>query len=151
MNKIPKLLLHFAISALICAVIACLFHTQMVLLELQKLDVAISLADRLSMSLQDLAGLLPTYGAIVCLGLAIAFTCASLLRKFTRFRSFYLYSFAGASAMLVILLAMQPIMNITFLAGARSFFGISLQVLAGLIGGLCFTHFRKTQHFLRRK
>lgn len=146
MNKIPKLLLHFVISALICAVIACLFHTQMVLLELQKLDVVISLTDRLSMSLQDLAGLLPTYGSIVGLGLALGFTCAWLLRKFTRFNSFYLYSLAGATAMLVILLAMQPIMNITFLAGARSLFGICLQVLAGLIGGLCFTHFQKSEN-----
>jgi uncharacterized membrane protein YeaQ/YmgE (transglycosylase-associated protein family) len=48
--------------------------------------------------------------------------------------------------MAVILIAMQPVLGVTLIAGARSSFGIILQIIAGMIGGFCFMRLRKPQH-----
>lgn len=144
---------HFLLAAIVSVVSACLLHTQMVLLELSKIDIQISMQKRLYMSAQDLLGLAPTYGVIICLGLILAFSIAFALRKYLfneSNRSYYLYVVAGGAAMLTILLAMHPILELTLLAGARSSTGIILQILAGLMGGLCFANLRK-QHAQKAK
>jgi hypothetical protein len=142
MNKLI-ILLHFIIASLLTVVSACILQTQMVLLGLSDINIDISWADRLSMSWQDLLGLLPSYGVVVTIGLAIGFSVAKLISKKTSLRTSYLYIIAGGFTMTAILLAMQPILGVTLLAGARSTLGVSLQVLAGLVGGYCFMRLRQ--------
>lgn len=137
------LLQHFIVSVLVTILAACIFQTQMVLASLSDLDIDVMLSDRVYMTWQDLLGLLPSYGIIICIGLALGFGIAKLLRHYTSLQSFGLYALAGATVMAVILLAMQPVLGVTLLAGARSVMGILLQILAGLLGGICFMYFRK--------
>jgi hypothetical protein len=54
-----------------------------------------------------------------------------------------LYPLAGFVAIFVMLLAMQPVLGITLIAGARSTLGIVSQCLAGLIGGWLFMKLRE--------
>jgi nucleoside recognition membrane protein YjiH len=142
MKKIA-LLGHLLIASLICFVSASVLQTQMVLFGLSELDINIPIADRLNMSMQDLIGLLPTYGPIVLIGLTIGFSIAKLLLRFTPISSRIIYVIAGGITMLVILLAMQPVLGVTLLAGARSMNGILLQMLSGVLGGICFMILRK--------
>lgn len=140
------LTLHFILATIVTVVFACLLQTQMVLHELSKLDVQISLSKRMYMSWQDLAGLLPSYGSIILIGLAIGFGIAKLIRRYTSLKSPLLYVFAGGAVMAVILIAMQPVLGVTLIAGARSGVGIMLQIIAGTIGGFCFMRLRKRLH-----
>jgi hypothetical protein len=139
------LLGHFLLASIATFILAGLLQTQMVLHELIKLNVEITFADRLYMSWQDLLGLLPTYGVIVCIGLLIAFAVVKVINTYSRFGSRYLYVLAGGIAMAIILMAMQPVLGVTLLAGARSILGIILQIIAGLIGGGCFVYLRSRQ------
>ncbi len=127
----------YLVSWIITYLLASIFHTQRVLHELAELDVVISLADRVSTTLDDIIGLLPKYGSAIALALFIAQLVAVII---TRRRAHVApwTCLAGAIAMLVMLLAMQPIMNVTLIAGAREVTGIALQCLAGAIGGLLF-------------
>lgn len=140
------LTLHFLLATVVTVIFACIAQTQMVLHELSQLEVQISLSKRLYMSWQDLAGLLPSYGSIILLGLAIGFGATKLIRRYTSIKSSNLYIFAGGAVMAVILIAMQPVLGVTLIAGARSSVGIILQIIAGMIGGFCFMSLRKPQH-----
>lgn len=127
---------RFVFAGLICFTLASLFHTQAVLMGLTELGIQIELATRLSTIQEDFFGLLPTYGVIILIGLAIAFVIAHMIvTKFNQ-RPLIMYPLAGALAMLTILMAMHPILNITLLAGAREVSGIILQCIAGAIGGV---------------
>jgi len=142
MRHILTIALHFVVSSLLCFVSASLFHTNLVLYRLQEIDVKIEFSDRLSMSVQDVFRLMPTYGALVMVGLALGFSFTFALRKYTPCKSFYWYTLAAGVTMLTIIVAMHPVLGASLLAGARSLLGISLQVLAGLIGGFCFSRLR---------
>lgn len=137
------LYIPFILAWLITFIVASVLQTQMVLYGLSQLDVEIGLSKRLLMTWQDIAGLLPTYGLVILLGLSIGFGVAKLIYKFTNLSRTYLLPLAGALSMLAILLAMQPILGVTLLAGARTATGIALQMLAGLIGGVSFIYIRK--------
>ena len=130
---------------MVTIVSACLLQTQMVLLELTKLDIQISFTDRLYMSWQDLIGLIPAYGTIITIGLLLGFGICKLIRRYTPLKSSILYVFAGGTVMAVILLAMQPVLGVTLVAGARSTLGILLQIAAGAFGGFCFMRLRARQ------
>ena len=141
MKKI-SLVIHFFVSVLIAYFFACIFHTQMVIAGLTDIDVVVDLSSRVFMSTQDFVGLALPYGSVVLVGLLIAFLIAKGIKKFTPIESNYIYIVAGGLAMLVILLAMQPILGVTLLAGARTSVGILLQMLAGAIGGIAFVQMR---------
>ena len=136
-------LFDFATACVITAIIAIVSHSQFVLYELGALNVDITLGDRLYMTTQDILGLFPIYGSVVFIGLLIAFLIAFLIRKFMNITTWHLYTLAGATAMLAIVMIMDSLLNLAFLAGARSTSGIVFQVLAGLIGGAVFAYLRK--------
>lgn len=140
-----RLCTHFLIAVIFAFVLASLFHSQFVMAELIKVGVEISFNDRLSMSLDDLFGLYPTYGIVVAVSFFIAFIVASLLIKRFKLSPDILYSLAGGIGIAVALLAMHPILDITLLAGARSTFGFLCQSLAGVIGGWVFSYLRTYQ------
>lgn len=124
---------------------ASVFHTQMVLHELSKINVVIALEDRLFTTVYDLWGLLPAYGSAIAVALFIALlVTANLTQRFSRRP--YLVPIAGSVAMLTMLLAMYPIMNITLIAGARNAIGLALQMIAGVFGGLAFTTWYSRRH-----
>ncbi len=120
---------------------ASIFHTQSVLARLARLDVDIPLPERLATIMYDLAGLLPTYGLAILVMLIFALGTAGILGRHLPHRG-ALYTLmcavAGATGMLVMLLAMHPIMEVTLIAGARGVGGKLLQCSAGFLGGLTF-------------
>jgi hypothetical protein len=118
-------------------------HTQSVLAKLTEININISMSERLSTTYEDMLGLAPTYGLVILIALTIAFSIAGLISKKLTVSARLLYPLAGGVAFLVMLLAMQPILNVTLLAGARGTAGIALQVCAGVIAGICFAHLLK--------
>jgi hypothetical protein len=52
------------------------------------------------------------------------------------------YAAAGGLAIVCILLAMYPILNVTMIAGARGWSGLLSQSIAGAIGGIIFANMK---------
>ncbi|MDO6565669.1 hypothetical protein Q4561_01230 [Alteromonas sp. 1_MG-2023] len=125
-------------------------HTFQVLKALSNLGVAILPSEWLSTALKDVVGLLPTYGIIIAVALLLAFGVVTIIRKYaikhdiTKPRFITLTSVAGASSIAVALLAMQPILNVTLIAGARGYDGFLLQCFSGLFGGFIYGLLRVT-------
>jgi hypothetical protein len=133
---------HFLIAVIFAFILASLFHSQFVMAELTSVGVNISFNDRLSMSLDDLIGLYPTYGVVIAISLLIAFSITTLLLKFFKISSPILYFIGGGFGVATALLAMHPLLDTTLIAGARSTFGFICQSLAGAMGGWVFSHLR---------
>ncbi|MBU2977644.1 hypothetical protein KO501_05375 [Alteromonas sp. C1M14] len=93
-----------------------------------------SAKENLQTTLYDIYGLLPAYGSGIALALFLAFAFAAILTNGYSQRRFLL-PFAGMTALLTLLVSLQPIMGITLIAGARSATGLLLQCLAGFCGG----------------
>jgi hypothetical protein len=143
MKYLLRLNSHFLIAALCTYILASLAHSQFVLSELSAVNIDITLADRISMSLDDILGFFPILAAAIAFSLLLGFGAVALIRKFQPQLTLWLYPLAGTTAILVMLLAMHPILGITIIAGARSALGIFFQCLAGLSGGWLFMRLRK--------
>ena len=137
MQFLTRILPSFLVSWLLTFTLASLFHSQYVVNQLVDVGVVVSLSDRINLTLDDWLGLLPTYGAIIAIALAIAFFAVVLLvKKFEKY-SMVLFVASGITAFAVVLVAIESIMNIHIIAGARGW-GFYLQLLAGALGGLLF-------------
>jgi hypothetical protein len=137
-----RLCSHFLIATIFAFVLASVFHSQFVMAELTSVGVNISFNDRLSMSLDDLIGLYSTYGVVIAISLLLGFSVAALLLKRFTIPSSILYFTAGGVGVATALLAMHPILDITFIAGARSNLGFVSQCFAGAMGGWFYINLR---------
>ena len=146
LNFYLRLCTHFFIAVIFAFVIASLFHSQLIMAELSKVGVDILFKDRLSMSIDDLLGLYPTYWIMIAVSYFISFIVAGLLIKQFTLSPYIVYFLMGGGGITVVLLTMQPILGITLLAGAPSTFGLVCQSVAGAMGGVLFANFRSKQH-----
>lgn len=122
---------------LVTYLLASISHSLMVLLSLTNLGTDIDASAWLSVTLKDIAGLLPVYGSLTAAALFLALTVTGFFTaRFSSRR--YLIPLATGVAMLVLLLLMESLLQFTLIAGARSPFGLCLQVLAGVSGGMTF-------------
>ncbi|KPZ60822.1 hypothetical protein [Pseudoalteromonas sp. P1-7a] len=137
MPFLTRVLPIFLVSWLLTFTLASLFHSQYVVNQLVNVGVVVSLSERINLTLDDWLGLLPTYGAIIAIALAIAFLVTAKLTKKVKQYSMALFIAAGITAFAVVLVAIESIMNIHIIAGARGW-GFYLQLLAGALGGLLF-------------
>ena len=137
MQFLTRILPSFLVSWFLTFTLASLFHSQYVVNQLVDVGVVVSLSDRINLTLDDWLGLLPTYGAIIAIALAIAFFAVVLLVKKFKKYSMALFVASGITAFAVVLVAIESIMNIHIIAGARGW-GFYLQLLAGALGGLLF-------------
>ena len=124
-------------SVVIVYTLASFAHSQQVLAGLLKLGVLIPIADRIGMIAGDWVGLY-LYMAVIAIGLLIGFSVMALARRVLPVPGALLYAIGGALAMLVILGSMRELASMTPIAGARGALGMSLQCLAGAIGGAVF-------------
>jgi len=153
---------RFTPAWIIAFVFASVLHSHFVLFELTALNIDIPAPEWLSMVVDDLFGLLPTYGAIIAVTLTLSFFIASRLNSLLERRALTLtkngtasifgtagifgaagiFAAAGAIGFLIMLAAMQPILDVTLIAGARSHLGIAAQCIAGFVSGLVYGRLR---------
>lgn len=129
---------------LITFLLASTLHTFQVLTALEQVGIEIPSKAWLDTILKDAMGLIPTYGVIIAAALILAFSAVNLMttrlgeKRPSKTLNIFLYACAGACAMAVTLSAMQPILDVTLIAGARGSRGFILQCSAGLMGGFVF-------------
>ena len=132
-----KLSGYFVVSVIVSYTLASLAHTQQVLAGLLHLGVQIPFRDRLDMFTGDWAGLY-LYLVVIAIGFLIAFGIMALINRVVSVNATLLFSLGGALAMLCILVSMRELTSLTPIAGARGISGMTLQCLAGAIGGAVF-------------
>lgn len=136
MKRFLRLVAGFALSVLLAEALAALASTQFVLAELSGLGIDVSLADRVAMSLHDIAGMLPLYGGIIAMAFIIALPVAAWLsRRAPRLRA-ALYFAAGFVGLVTAIKLMNLAFDIMPIAGARSLAGLLVQGLAGGLAAL---------------
>ncbi|MEQ9519357.1 MAG: hypothetical protein RLN89_07945 [Parvibaculum sp.] len=132
---------RFIITLLVLVVLGSFASTHFVLSGLTNMGVEISAGDRLAMTLQDIVGIAPAYGAIFGLGLLVAFVAARFVTKLAPSQRKLVFLVAGGTAMAVTLtlfrLAFDGIMPIS---GARTAPGFIAQIAVGVICGYLFAH-----------
>ena len=122
---------------LVTYLLASVCHTQMVLLSLTALGTHIDATARLSVTLKDIVGLLPVYGSLTAIALFLSLSVSGFFTaRFSSRR--YLIPLATGVVMLVLLLLMESVLKFSLITGARTPFGLCLQVLAGICGGMTF-------------
>lgn len=145
MQFLTRVLPSFLVSWLLTFTLASLFHSQYVVNQLVNVGVVVSFNERLTLTLDDWLGLLPTYGVIIAVALSIAFIVTSLIFKRYSNVGNWLFILAGITAFAVVLVAIESIMNINVIAGARGW-GFYAQLLAGAVGGYVFALLSKANH-----
>lgn len=137
--------LAFAVSALAGVVVASVLHSQFVLARLAHVGAVIGPADRWRMTAGDIAGLLPSYGVVLTIALAVGFLVAWILKRWLKPLAPYAYPLAGAAAVAVALALMHQRFEITPIAGARGTAGFLAQCAAGALAGLVFAWLRPSR------
>ena len=153
LTRVARFFFQLIVATLIAFTVASALHTQAILSDLVAIGAEIPSSLLVQTMFVDFVGLLPSYGSIVFVGMIIAMTTTLLLIKKlikpqmaelkVRHNTFFsaevmLYALAGGVAMFTILAAMQPIMHITIIAGARGTSGLLMQTFAGVVGGAIF-------------
>lgn len=137
-----RVLLGFASAMIVAALLASIFHSQFVIAALADAGAELSWDLRIAMTMNDLAGLGPQFGAVIAIGFAIGFPVAAVLKRVLKFLAPIAYPLAGAAAVAVALVIMGLAFGgITPIAGARTDLGFGLLSLAGAIGGVVFSVF----------
>ncbi|MDN3489509.1 hypothetical protein [Pseudoalteromonas sp. APC 3694] len=142
MQFLTRILPSFLVSWLLTFTLASLFHSQYVVNQLVNVGVVVGFNDRVNLTLEDWLGLLPTYGANIAVALAIAFLVTWFIAKKMNKQGTQLFVIAGVVAFATALIAIESIMNITIIAGARGW-GFYAQLCAGAVGGYVFAKFIK--------
>lgn len=112
--------------------------TYFVLRGLLNLGVRIGFGDRIGAYAHDVIGMAPLFAAIIAVGFAIAFPVGALLAGWLATKRTWIYTAAGATALVVALASMEALLAIMPIAGARHWPGLIAQGLAGAGGGLLF-------------
>lgn len=132
-----RLILAFLAAVLSASVLCSLLSTQFVIAGLQSVDIAIPVAVRLQMSVDDLAilqTLIPALSACFLVGFIVAALC---IRWVGGSRTGW-YTIAGFSSLIALYLLLNFILEIMPISGARSIIGLTAQGLAGGLGGYVF-------------
>lgn len=136
---ILKRILIFIIAVLATATIASIISTNRIINSLDSIGANTSITDRVSMSFYDLTHFGSLYGIFIFFAFMIAFLAAWGVYKIAGFGRIIVYSVAGATAMFIMLWAMEQVFfGVPIVGGARDGLGLFFQVLAGSMGGFIF-------------
>ena len=131
-------------AALGTYVLATVAATQWLLGNIGSLGYEISTGVRLATTGQDLWGMLPTYGPMIAVALAIGLAVASGIAKLLpALRGFGLVA-GGAAAIMCLHLILQQVLSVSPIWAAQSFGGLLAQGLAGGIGGYLYYLMRRS-------
>jgi hypothetical protein len=132
----------YLLAVAVSYLLASIFATRAVVSSLAGMGVEVSLADQLTMTVQDLAGMAGMFLPMVAFALLIAFLTAALLCRWWGQWRTPLYVLAGAVGMVTIHLMLNLAFAITPIAAARTTGGLIMQALAGAVGAYLYIYLR---------
>jgi hypothetical protein len=126
------------LAALATYVISSTLATQSVIANLGRMGVQVPLGQRLSTTIQDLAGMSSMFLPLIAFSLLIAFVVASILSRWLAPRRTALFILAGFTGVIALHLILEAMLGITPVAAARTAGGLLLQGVGGAVGGWLF-------------
>ena len=136
--RVIRQIVGFVVAVAVTAVGSSFLSSHFVLRGLESLGVDVEFADRFAMYAHDVAGMSLMAGAVAGTGLLIALSVAALIVRFLPSLRTLGYVLAGTAAMVGALLAMQSVLGMMPMAGARTWGGLAAQGVAGALGGYVF-------------
>jgi len=134
MARVVRWILGLIAAALATYVVGTALNSQAVI---AMHDSAVSIGDRLNMTLFDISNMV-AYLAIIAIALLVGFLIATILKRFLPNLARVAYPIAGAAAIAVTLGAMYMVFQTIPISGARSTMGFLSQMFAGALGGWVF-------------
>jgi len=107
MNIWLKRVFAWPIATIICSTLAAFISSQRVLSRLPDPLGQVGMEERLSMSIYDIKYFGITYGLFILVAFLIAFLTGGIVYRFAKFGRPIVYMVAGATAMMVMLMAMR--------------------------------------------
>jgi len=138
----------YLLAVAVAYVLASLTATQSVISSLDRMGVDVSFAGRISMTLQDIAGMSNLLLPMVAFALLAAFLVSALLCHWWGQWRIPLYVLAGAVALVMIHLTLNLAFGVTPIAVARTGGGLLLQAMAGAVGGFTYLYLMSRQKSL---
>ncbi len=135
---LTRRLIAYLIATLVAFSLASILHTQFVLHGLVQVGTDIPIGVRLKTTLDDWVGMLPSYCSLIALAFAIAFPVTAGVRHWWPVPPAIAYAIAGFAAFMALLASLQPILDITLIAGSRGTAGFIAQCSAGALGGISY-------------
>lgn len=141
--RILRFLAAFIASAATTYVLASIFYTQRTL-SVQAEAIGRNLytpAQQFETYIDNLVGLAPSYGLILTIALMIGFLVAAAVKRVLVPLAPVAYPVAGGAAVFTAIWLIENLVaggGVGAIGGARDALGMSLQVLAGVLGGAVF-------------
>lgn len=141
--RILRTFIAFTLSVVVTYILASSFYTQQVIAKMAAVGAEYSAQQQLDTYTANYAGLWQL-GAMTAIAFLIAFPVAFAVKRVIKPLAAVAYPAAGAAAILVMLAAIEQVLGggAGVIGGARDAVGLSMQALAGFIGGAVFAFSR---------
>jgi hypothetical protein len=130
----------YLLAIIVAYLLASITATQSVIARLAEMGVDVNFADRLRMTLHDIAGMAGMFLPMIAAGFLAAFMLTALLCRWLGRRPVALYILAGAVALISIHLTLNLAFVITPVAIARTTGGLLIQGIAGAVGAYLYAY-----------
>ncbi len=130
----------YLLAIMVAYLLASITATQSVIARLAEMGVDLNFADRLRMTLHDIAGMAGMFLPMIAAGFLAAFMLTALLCRWLGRRPVALYILAGAVALISIHLTLKLAFVITPVAIARTTGGLLIQGVAGAVGAYFYAY-----------
>ena len=130
----------YLLAVIVAYILASITATQSVIARLAEMGIDVNFADRLIMTLQDIAGMAGMFLPMIAAAFLAAFLVAALLCRWLGRRPIALYVLAGAVALISIHLTLYLVLGIMPLAIAKTAGGLLIQGLAGAVGAYFYAY-----------
>ncbi len=141
--RIVRTVFAYLLSVAVTYILASSFYTQQVIANMAAVGAEYSAQQQVDTYAANFTGLWQL-GAMIAIAFIAAFAVAFVVKRIAKPLSPFAYPVAGAAAILVMLSAIEQVLGggAGVIGGARDAVGLSLQALAGLIGGAVFAFSR---------
>ena len=133
-------LVAYLLAVFTAYLLASITATQSVIARLAEMGVDVNFAERLRMTLHDIAGMAGMFLPMIAAGFLAAFLLTALLCRWLGRRPVWLYILAGAVALITIHLTLNLAFGITPVAIARTTGGLLIQGVAGAVAGYFYAY-----------
>ena len=133
-------LVAYLLAVFTAYLLASITATQSVIARLAEMGVDVNFAERLRMTLHDIAGMAGMFLPMIAAGFLVAFLLTALLCRWLGRRPTALYVLAGAVALIAIHLTLNLAFGITPVAIARTTGGLLIQGVAGAVGAYFYAY-----------
>ena len=137
-----RILVAYVLAVAAATVLGCAASTQFTLNGLSGFGIAVPLADRLSATVHDIAGMGPLYALIVAVSFVPAFAIAATLLRWVPGPRPFWFAVAGAAAIVAAIVIIRYLLGGTIIGGARTASGLMAQALACAAAGWLFARAR---------